>query len=178
VTSNRHKAEEVASFFAGVAEVEHISLEIPEYQADDVQNIAREKARSAWGQVQRPLIVDDTAFSIDALNGFPGPYAAYVQGTIGNVGVLRLMAGQENRKAHFETAIAYADGTGEIRIFSGVVEGEVTDAPRGEEGFGYDPIFAVGGRTFAEIPMAEKNLLSHRARALAAFRAWLEDQYP
>lgn len=178
MTSNRHKAEEVASFFAGVAEVEHISLEIPESQDDDVQNIAREKARSAWGQVRRPLIVDDTAFSIDALNGFPGPYAAYVQGTIGNEGVLRLMAGQENRKAHFETAIAYADGIGEIRIFSGVVEGEVTDAPRGEEGFGYDPIFAVGGRTFAEIPMAEKNLLSHRARALAAFRAWLEDQYP
>lgn len=178
MTSNRHKAEEVASFFAGVAEVEHISLEIPESQDSDVQNIAREKARSAWGQVRRPLIVDDTAFSIDALNGFPGPYAAYVQRTIGNEGVLRLMAGQENRKAHFETAIAYADRAGEIRIFSGVVEGEVTDAPRGKEGFGYDPIFAVGGRTFAEIPMEEKNLISHRARALAAFRAWLEDQYP
>ncbi|WP_067052842.1 RdgB/HAM1 family non-canonical purine NTP pyrophosphatase [Methanofollis ethanolicus] len=178
VTSNRHKAEEVASFFAGVAEVEHISLDIPEYRDNDVRNIAREKARYAWEQVRRPLIVDDTAFSIDALNGFPGPYAAYVQGTIGNEGVLRLMAGREDRQAHFETAIAYADEAGEVRVFSGIVKGEVADAPRGGVGFGYDPIFAVGSRTFAEIPLAEKNLISHRARALAAFRAWLEDQYP
>lgn len=177
MTSNRHKAEEVASFFAGVAEVEHISLDIPEYRDDNVRKIAREKARYAWGQVRRPLIVDDTAFSIDALKGFPGPYAAYVQKTIGNEGVLRLMAGREDRRAHFETAIAYADGAGEVRVFSGIVEGEVTEAPRGEEGFGYDPIFAVGDRTFAEIPLAEKNLISHRARALAAFRTWLEDQY-
>jgi len=52
----------------------------------------------------------------------------------------------------------------------------VTEAPRGGEGFGYDPIFSVDGRTLAEIPLDEKSLISHRARALAAFRAWLEDQ--
>lgn len=165
----------MAKFFEGVAEVEHLRLEIPEYRDNDVRNIAREKARYAYAHLGRPLIVDDTAFSVEALNGFPGPYAAYVQETIGNAGILKLMEGVADRRAHFETAIAYADG-GEIRIFSGVIEGEVTEAPRGGEGFGYDPIFAVGERTLAEIPLAEKSLVSHRARALAAFRAWLEDQ--
>jgi XTP/dITP diphosphohydrolase len=85
------------------------------------------------------------------------------------------MDGVADRRAHFETAIAYADGS-EIRIFSGVIDGTVTEAPRGGEGFGYDPIFSVEGRTLAEIPLAEKSLISHRARALAAFRGWLEDQ--
>ncbi|WP_265580179.1 RdgB/HAM1 family non-canonical purine NTP pyrophosphatase [Methanofollis aquaemaris] len=176
VTSNPHKVEEVASFFAGVAEVEHVRMEIPEYRDDDVRVIAREKARYAYSQLGQALIVDDTAFSIDALKGFPGPYAAYVQDRIGNDGILKLMEGVTDRRAHFETAIAYADGEGEVHIFSGVVEGEVTGEARGEEGFGYDPIFAVGRRTFAEIPLGEKSKMSHRARALASFRAWLEDQ--
>jgi XTP/dITP diphosphohydrolase len=175
VTSNPHKAAEVAKFFEGAAEVEHVRLEIPEYRDNDVRNIAREKARYAYSRIGRPLIVDDTAFSVDALKGFPGPYAAYVQETIGNAGILKLMDGVADRRAHFETAIAYADGS-EIRIFSGVIDGTVTEAPRGGEGFGYDPIFSVEGRTLAEIPLAEKSLISHRARALAAFRAWLEDQ--
>jgi XTP/dITP diphosphohydrolase len=137
--------------------------------------MAREKARYAYTRIGQPLIGDDTAFCVDALNGVPGPYAAYVQETIRNAGILKLMDGVADRQAHFETAIAYADGE-ESRIFSGVIDGMVTGAPRGGEGFGYDPIFAVEGRTLAEIPLAEKSLISHRARALAAFRAWLEDQ--
>ncbi|TAJ45640.1 RdgB/HAM1 family non-canonical purine NTP pyrophosphatase [Methanofollis fontis] len=178
VTSNPHKAAEVAAYFAGVAEVEHVRMDIPEYRDNEVANIAREKARYAFEHLGRPCIVDDTAFSIDHLNGFPGPYAAYVLETIGIAGILRLMEGVEDRSAHFETAIGYADAGGEIHIFSGVVDGEVTAAPRGAEGFGYDPIFAVGERTFAEIPITEKSAVSHRGRALAAFRAWLGDQYP
>lgn len=176
VTSNPHKVEEVAGFFAGVAEVEHVRMEIPEYRDDDVRVIAREKARYAYAHLGRPLIVDDTAFSVDALNGFPGPYAAYVQDRIGNGGILKLMKGVTDRRAHFETAIAYADDEGAVHVFSGVIEGEVTGEARGHEGFGYDPIFAVEDRTFAEIPLEEKSKMSHRARALAAFRSWLEDQ--
>ncbi|HJJ97183.1 MAG TPA: non-canonical purine NTP pyrophosphatase, partial [Methanocorpusculum sp.] len=59
-----------------------------------------------------------------------------------------------------------------IRVFSGRVDGTITTAERGTEGFGYDPVFAVGAKTLAEMAMAEKNALSHRARALAAFRDW------
>lgn len=171
MTGNPHKAEEMAAFLAGAVEIEHVPLDCPEYRDDEVGPIAREKARFAYEALRRPLIVDDTGFFVSALRGFPGPYAAYVLRTLGNEGLLRLLEGVPDRSAYFVTAVAYADADG-IRLFEGRLEGEVTTAPRGSEGFGYDPIFAVGGRTLAELPLAEKNRFSHRARALTAFRDW------
>lgn len=138
--------------------------------------IARGKAGYAYGQLKTPLIVDDTGFFIDALNGFPGPYAAYVQNTIGNSGVLKLMEGCEDRSARFVTAIAFADAGG-VRVFKGTIEGRVAQASRGEGGFGYDPIFETGEKTLAEIPLEEKSRISHRARALAAFHDWFVQEY-
>ena len=171
VTGNAHKAVEVAAFFGNEIEVVHVALDIPEYRSDDVTEIAREKARYAYAHLSTPLIVDDTAFCIDALNGFPGPYAAYVLAAIGNAGILKLMDGIPDRNAHFTTAIAYADKTG-IRVFPGTLHGQIIPVPRGTGGFGYDPIFEVGGRTLAEYPLEEKSRTSHRALALAAFRDW------
>jgi XTP/dITP diphosphohydrolase len=173
VTSNENKAREVAAFFTGVADVAHTFLEIPEFRDNDVGVIAEAKARYAWDVLRCPLIVDDTGFFVHALNGFPGPYAAYVLDTIGMEGILRLLEGKEDRSAYFETAIAYADADGTIRVFRGVVEGTVV-SPRGDGGFGYDPIFAVDGRTFAEIPLSEKALVSHRGRALTIFREYMQ----
>jgi len=171
VTGNAHKAVEVAAFFSGTLEVLHVTLDIPEHRSDDVCEIAREKARYAWGHLATPLIVDDTSFSIDALNGFPGPYAAYVLKALGNAGILKLMQGVTNRNAHFTTAIAYADENG-IKVFPGTIHGQIIPVPRGTGGFGYDPIFEVSGRTLAELPLEEKIRTSHRALALTAFRDW------
>jgi XTP/dITP diphosphohydrolase len=171
VTSNSHKAREVAAFFQGELEVEHVNLECPEFRHSDVGEIAKGKAQFAFDQLNRPLIVDDTAFSVKALRGFPGPYAAYVLDTIGYQGILRLLEGVEERRASFETAIAYADEA-DIRIFRGLIEGVITRSPRGREGFGYDPIFEVNGKTLAELGLEEKSRISHRARALSAFGEW------
>ena len=171
VTSNPHKAREVAAFFKGELEVEHVNLECPEFRHPDVREIAKGKAQFAFDWLGRPLIVDDTAFSVKALRGFPGPYAAYVLDTIGYQAILRLLEGQEERGASFETAIAYADRDG-IRIFRGTIEGVITSSPRGREGFGYDPIFEVDGKTLAELSLEEKSRVSHRARALSAFGEW------
>ena len=171
VTSNSHKAEEIKSYFEGLIDVEHVCLECPEYRHDDVGEIARNKASYAFSQVKKPLIVDDTAFCIDALSGFPGPYAAYVFQKLGNKGILKLMEGEENKSAHFETAIAYADSSG-IRVFHGIMSGTLVE-PRGREGFGYDPIFEYQGKTLAEIPIIEKSRISHRAMALANLRTWI-----
>jgi len=176
VTSNPHKAREVAAFFGSALEVEHVNLECPEFRHSDVGEIARGKAKFAYEHLKRPLIVDDTAFSVKALRGFPGPYAAYVLDTIGYRGILQLLEGTEERGASFETAIAYADGEG-IRIFRGLIAGVITPSPRGQQGFGYDPIFEVDGRTLAEIPIDEKNRISHRARALSAFREWWRESH-
>lgn len=171
VTSNAHKAAEVAAYFGGVLEVDHVTLDVPEHRSDDVGEIAKGKAEYAYRQLVQPLIVDDTAFCIDALHGFPGPYAAYVLNSIGNRGILKLMEGETTRSARFITGIAYADEKG-IRVFTGTIEGKITTAPRGSQGFGYDPIFETGNKTLAEIPIEEKSKISHRAKALAAFHDW------
>ena len=176
VTGNANKAREVEAFFKGQLEVAHISLDLPEHRSDNVGEIAAGKAQFAYGQLKRPLIVDDTAFSIEALKGFPGPYAAYVQNSIGNAGIPKLMDGRSDRIAHFVTAIAYADETG-VRAFIGTLAGIIPESPRGEGGFGYDPIFEIEGHTLAEIPIEVKSRISHRARALAAFHDWFVQEH-
>ncbi|MDD1705202.1 MAG: RdgB/HAM1 family non-canonical purine NTP pyrophosphatase [Methanoregula sp.] len=176
VTTNAHKAEEVAAFFGGMLEVEHIAMEIPEHRSDDVRTIARGKARFAFEHLKTPVIVDDTGLSIDALNGFPGPYAAYVLHTIGNEGILKLMERAEDRRAHFTTAIAFADGDGE-RVFQGTLHGRIALSPRGRGGFGYDPIFEWEGRTLAELRLEEKSRISHRAKALRYLREWFVKEH-
>lgn len=154
----------------------HVSLDIPELRSDDIIEISRQKAQYAYDHLHTPLIVDDTSFSIDILNGFPGPYAAYVLHTIGNKGILKIMKDEKERNAHFTTVIAFADHKG-ICHFSGTIPGTIVTIPRGSGGFGYDPIFEVEGRTLAELPMQEKNTISHRALALAAFRDWFMQEY-
>jgi XTP/dITP diphosphohydrolase len=171
VTGNANKAAEVAAFFLGELDVAHVSLDLPEHRSDDVAEIARGKAEFAFRQLKTPLIVDDTGFFIDALNGFPGPYAAFVLNSIGNAGILKLMEGRTDRAARFTTAIAYADEQG-IWSFTGTIDGSITKCPRGREGFGYDPIFEIGSKTLAEMPIAEKSKISHRAKALSAFHDW------
>jgi XTP/dITP diphosphohydrolase len=171
VTSNPNKAHEVAAFFSESVSVTHVALECPELRSDDVSEIAREKARYAYGELGSPLIVDDTAFEIEALNGFPGPYASFVLDSIGTAGILKLMEGVQDRSASFTTAIAFANAD-EIEVFSGTIHGTITHTPRGKGGFGYDPIFEYNGKTLAELPLAEKNRISHRAKALGAFHDW------
>jgi XTP/dITP diphosphohydrolase len=171
VTSNANKAAEVAAYFGGKLEVAHVALDVPEHRSNDVGEIAREKARFAFGKLNTPLIVDDTGFFIYALNGFPGPFAAYVLNSIGNAGILKLMDDVVDRRARFTTGIAYADERS-IQVFTGTIEGAITTCPRGGGGFGYDPIFEIGTTTLAEIPLDEKSKISHRAKALAAFHDW------
>ena len=171
VTSNANKVAEVAAFFKGFVEVTHVSLDLPEYRSDDIGEIARGKAEYAYSQLKTPVMVDDTGLFIDALKGFPGPYAAYVLQSIGNTGILKLMESSPDRNARFITAIAFADERG-VHVFKGTIEGQITCAPRGDAGFGYDPIFDVEGKTLAEISIEEKSRISHRAKALFAFHEW------
>ena len=172
VTGNAGKAAEIAAFFGGRIDVDHISLDIPEHRSNDIAEIAAGKARYAFTHLNIPVIVDDTGLFIDALEGFPGPYSAYVLNTIGNAGILKLMKGNSCRNARFTTGIAYADEQ-EIRVFTGILEGMIATAPRGTSGFGYDPIFETEtGKTLAEISLEEKGRISHRGQALSNFHDW------
>lgn len=174
VTRNKHKVSEIAAFLEDQVEIEHVNIELPEIRHDDVGEIARRKAEYAYSLIGKPLIVDDTAFSVEALRGFPGPCAAYVYVTIGNPGILKLMEGITDRRAYFETAVALATGAG-IEVFRGRIDGLIV-SPRGSTGFGYDPIFETGGRTLAELSLSEKNHVSHRALALSQLRRWIIGQ--
>jgi len=173
VTGNKHKFSEIAAVLSDIGEIKQVDLSCPEIQDDDIGIIAQEKAKYAYSILKEPLLTDDTGLFISHLQGFPGPYAAFVEETIGNDGILRLLDGTRDadRAAVFETAIAYADESG-IMVFRGRIEGMIAYEPRGTNGFGYDPIFEVNGLTLAEMSLEQKNSLSHRARGVMKFHDW------
>jgi XTP/dITP diphosphohydrolase len=173
-TGNRHKVQEAAEILAPYGiKLEHYPLERVEIQADDPAEIAA----YSLSQVDdpRPICVEDAGVAVDRWGGFPGPYSSYVLERLGNLGILKLMSGEANRKAHYISAIAYRDESG-VHTFCGIVEGEIANSIRGTNGFGYDPIFIPTegeGFTFGEMSPVAKNRISHRARAFRALAEWL-----
>ncbi|QFU81511.1 XTP/dITP diphosphatase [Natronorubrum aibiense] len=176
VTGNEGKVREAREYLADIEPVEQIDYDYTEIQSDSLAEIAAHGAREAFDEAggEQPVLVDDAGLFVDALGGFPGPYSAYVEDTVGVERLWRLAREEENRRAHFKTVLAYADETG-TETFDGSVAGTLV-APRGEGGFGYDPIFEYNGQTMAEMSTEEKNAISHRGRALAAFTEWYADR--
>jgi XTP/dITP diphosphohydrolase len=179
VTSNPGKAREAREY---LEEVERIDYDYTEVQAPELATIAAHGAREAHDELDRPVLVDDAGLFVDALDGFPGPYSSYVEDTVGVERLWRLAGDEDERRASFRVALAYADdrtrreGPSEgptvgVRVFEGRVTGRLV-APRGEGGFGYDPIFEYDGQTLAELDTEEKNAVSHRGRALGEFAEW------
>jgi XTP/dITP diphosphohydrolase len=176
VTTNEGKfreAQQVASEFG--IELEHVPLPYLEIQSDKLEDIAKVGAQQAYAMLKRPCFVEDSGLFIEALKGFPGAFSSYVFKTIGNLGILKLMEGMENRRAEFKSTVGYCERETEVFIFTGVVKGRISTEIRGDKGFGYDPIFIPDGeeRTFAELSTQEKNVLSHRGKALRSFLSWL-----
>ncbi len=137
-----------------------------------------------------PAMADDSGLTVEALDGAPGVYSARYAGDkasdADNIAkLLREMEGKENRKAAFECVISIAVPSGPALTFEGRCEGEILSTPRGNDGFGYDPVFycSILGKTFAEASMEEKNRVSHRGKAVAQVAAefakvltWLEQR--
>ncbi len=174
VTQNKHKLMELRPLFEKFdVSFETTSVEKFEIRADDVEAVAHEAAITAYDALKRPVVLDDTGLFVDALNGFPGTYSAYVLKAIGNAGILRLMNNINERAAKFVTAVGYADGDA-IQTFIGVMSGNIARTPAGEEGFGYDPIFVPQGetRTYAQLSLSEKVNISHRTKAFRRFLDW------
>ncbi len=137
------------------------------------------KAYAVAEATELPALADDTGLEVDALDGRPGVFSARFAGPEATYdqNVNRLLGdlgGVADRSARFRTAIAFIVPGCDPIVVEGVVEGTITDERRGEGGFGYDPVFAVGGRTYAEMSDDEKNQISHRARALQALAVALE----
>ena len=172
VTGNSHKVKEaVAICMPRGIEIVQNDCGYPELQDDDVATVAAYGAENAANRLCSAVIVEDTGFYIDALHGFPGPYAAYVQDTIGNAGILSLMQDIDDRRATFRSVIGYCEPGADATTFEGTVTGRIAYQPEGVGGFGYDPIFEIEGVTLASMGDA-KNKVSHRGESFEKFADW------
>lgn len=135
------------------------------------------KCRAVYDILKMPVISDDSGLEVDALNGAPGIYSArYAPEGQRCDRILRELSDvpDEKRTARFKCCICYLDENGESHIATGVCEGKIGYEKRGTNGFGYDPIFMYGDRSFAELSADEKNQVSHRSDALRNFRKIFE----
>lgn len=175
-TSNEHKLEEAGQFFEQYGiDITQYTPQEPEIQSDNLEDIALHSAEIISKQLKVSVFVEDAGLFIEELNGFPGPYSSFVQRTIGNQGIINLMADFKNRKSFFKSVIVYCD-TKTSECFTGITEGKIAEEERGTRLFGYDPIFVPlggAGKTFAQMNVKEKNNFSHRGKALRSFGKWL-----
>lgn len=183
-SQNQHKLEEIKLLLP--PSVELLSLTDMQFEGDipetspTLAGNALQKAAYIYAKFKMPCFADDTGLEIDALQGRPGVYSARYAGLNKSADdnmekVLNQMKGESQRKAAFKTVIALT-GMEELMFFEGIVQGAITTEKRGTNGFGYDPIFMPDGYglTFAQMNMAEKNKLSHRANAVLKFSKWLK----
>ncbi|MCW3977206.1 MAG: XTP/dITP diphosphatase [Candidatus Bathyarchaeota archaeon] len=182
VTTNFHKFNEARQLLvkAGVA-VALLKLEAIEIQDDNLEKIAAASVRDAVKKSRLPVLVEDSGLFIEAVKGFPGPYSSQAYRTLGTKGILKLMRGITERNAYFYSVVAFhSPERASPKCFHGKVEGRITLKERGDQGFGFDPIFAPKGgsdKTLAKMTTTEKNKISHRGQALGKFAVWYTSTY-
>ncbi|KFY26327.1 hypothetical protein V493_04163 [Pseudogymnoascus sp. VKM F-4281 (FW-2241)] len=174
ITGNKHKLAEVQAILGDAVDLQSRSIDLVEIQGT-IEEISKDKCRRAAEQVQGPVLVEDTALIFNAFQNLPGPYIKWFFESLGHDGLNKLLAGFEDKTAQSVCTFAYSEGPGhEPIIFQGRTDGKIVPA-RGAIAFGWDPIFEYGpaGQTYAEMPKAEKNKISHRGKALDKLKAWL-----
>jgi XTP/dITP diphosphohydrolase len=188
-TRNSHKTREIQQILGPDFAIQDLSRhpDFPEIAetGETFEENAILKAVGVSLRVPGLILADDSGLEVDALNGAPGVYSARYAGEPGNdrKNVMKLLGeldrvdpNRHNRSARFRCVIAVGRDGKALEIFSGTVEGTIADSPRGDGGFGYDPVFFPDGfnETFAELPANTKNRLSHRGRAIAAALPFLK----
>ncbi len=175
-TRNPHKVEEYRALLSDQKVELKSLLDYPDFPGVEegtatFRENAERKALAGCIYCDAPTFADDSGLEVDALNGAPGVFSSRYAATDPEriARLLSEMSGQDNRRARFVCAIAIAVNGELIETFEGEVRGVIADAPRGDHGFGYDPIFIPDGysQTFGEISEAVKNKISHRANAFA-----------
>jgi XTP/dITP diphosphohydrolase len=171
ITSNKGKALEAkAKFSTFNIDVVQKNLGYPEIQADTLEDVAFFGADEVQKRFSHPFFLEDAGLFIDALNGFPGVYSAYVYYTVGCSGILKLLESLDynKRKACFKSVIVFVEPNRKPLIFTGECKGIISEKILGNRGFGFDPIFIPDGeeKTFAQMETEEKNRFSHRGKSL------------
>ena len=170
VSSNKNKFNEAKNILSknGI-NLGFFKSSLREIQAESIKEIASLKVDEAYRQCNKPVIVEDAGLFVESLNGFPGPFSSYVFKTIGNSGILRLV--KTNRKAKFQSVVAYCDNKYGVVLFDAKVEGKISKNSKGK-GWGYDPIFIPNGQNKTYAMLSNKNQISHRYKALKKFSNW------
>ena len=192
-SANPHKVKELGALLVGAAEVlpRPAGLGPVEEDACTLEGNAELKVAAVVAATGEMALADDTGLEVDALGGAPGVHSARYAGPEADdtANVARLLAELEaagaleatDRSARFRTVLVVGHADGTRVVVSGSVDGTIALGPRGNGGFGYDPVFIPGegdGRTFAELEASEKNRISHRARAVDALRRELVRRDP
>lgn len=186
-TRNRGKIIEIRALLDGLVDQVLCAADLPdlpETVEDGVtfEENALKKAREACQASGLPTLADDSGLVVDGLHGAPGVISARYAGegaddAANNRKLLQELAQhpEASRNAAFICSLAFVAPDGTEQLFEGRVSGTIIGQPQGENGFGYDPLFLVDGceQTMAELPVAEKNLISHRGQALQAFKEFL-----
>jgi len=187
-TRNPDKGRELATLLEGMGIHIRTLAEFPtvpevEEDGETCEANAIKKAREVARSTGLPSVADDTGLEVDALGGRPGVFAARYAGEHATYEdncrkLLRELEGvpKEARQARFLTVAVIAFPSGDIHVTQGSLEGAIAEHPIGDRGFGYDPVFLVleYGKSLAQLTIDEKNCISHRAKAFAQVRAWLE----
>jgi XTP/dITP diphosphohydrolase len=185
-TKNAHKTGEIRAMLGSEWTLTdlcaHPEIPAPEESGSTFSQNASLKALEASKRFEGWVLADDSGLCVDALHGAPGIYSARYAGPAASdadnrVKLLRALdsfSGPSQRTARFQCVLVLARQGRIEGLFTGVVEGHIVETESGDGGFGYDPLFVPEGysQTFGELPAETKNSISHRSRALAAFREW------
>ncbi|HEX6670901.1 MAG TPA: non-canonical purine NTP pyrophosphatase [Nitrososphaeraceae archaeon] len=180
VSNNLNKYSEIKSMLDDKIidlDLKFCKQDIIEIQDEKIENIAMEKAKSAYNIVKKPILIEDDGLFINSLNGFPGQYSKFISKSIGNKGIIRLLKSSSDRSAFFKSIFVYNDGI-IAKLFYGKINGKISSTIT-TGGWGYDPIFIPltrnnkKGITFAKLSQTnKKNELSHRRIAFYKFIKW------
>lgn len=173
-TTNEGKLKEARDILD--LEIDSTSLEVDEIQSLDPIEVAVKKAHSYFEKLRKPVFIEDVSLGFNTFGRLPGPYINDFFKELGNDGLIELMENQKDRSAIAQTTIVYVDKMGKMHVFEGVLNGRISEKAKGENGFGWDPIFIPekADKTFGEMELKEKNKYSMRAKALKSFKNWLQ----
>ncbi|MFH1511430.1 MAG: non-canonical purine NTP pyrophosphatase [Candidatus Woesearchaeota archaeon] len=162
VTCNSNKLLEARMMIPGL---EHLALDLPEIQELDLKRVVEAKLIEARKHTQEDIVVEDVSLSLNCLNGLPGPLIKWFLKAIGMQGIFRIAESLNDLNCVATCVVGYCRGK-DNSYFEGFVKGKIVH-PRGSSNFGWDPIFVPAGhlKTFAEMSLKEKNMISHRSIA-------------
>lgn len=161
ITSNKNKWKEVCKILN--FKIPSKKIDLIEIQELDLKKILKEKAKMAYKNLKNPVVVEDVSLILKGFNNFPGPLVKWIIKAKGPEGLIDICRGLKNFEAEAICGICTYDGK-KFKYFEGKVKGKISKNVRGENGFGWDPVFIPEGykKTFAEMDIKEKNKISHR----------------